>query len=446
MPKTLAEWLSYIEQLHPESIEMGLGRVNQLVKKMALSPNCTIITVAGTNGKGSTSAMLEHIYAQAGYQVGCYSSPHFLYYNERLRINKQSVSDADFCQAFQAVEAARTSINVDLTYFEFGTLAAVWLMGQASLDVAILEVGLGGRLDAVNAFDADCAIVTNIALDHQDFLGDTRDDIAKEKAGVYRANTPAICGDENPPTTLKVVAETVNADFKQIGEHFEIEHSSTGYRYMFKSDIDSQNTQLSFSTIGLSGEYQTNNAACALTAVYCLQSKLAVTEEAMQLGLASVSLPGRFEVIEKQVHKGLPKMLFDVAHNPHAAHALADTLQVFNQNNPTSNANTVAVFGMLANKDWVGVIQAVHTLIDYWFVGAADHPRSADPESLKQAILSVQADAKILTFEDVKAATTAVLKNDAGCELNPETDKMLVFGSFYTVSDVKAFLQVRTRV
>jgi dihydrofolate synthase / folylpolyglutamate synthase len=198
--KTAIEWLAYIEALHPKAIAMGLNRVKKVLEKLQLSPSFPIITVAGTNGKGSVCAMLSQIYVQAGYRVGTYTSPHIHRYNERVNINLQSISDQDLCAAFVAVEAARA--DVDLTYFEMGTLAAMWHFCSQKLDVAILEIGLGGRLDAVNAFEPTCSIVTTIDLDHMEFLGDTRELIGLEKAGVFRANKLAICGDENPPKSL----------------------------------------------------------------------------------------------------------------------------------------------------------------------------------------------------------------------------------------------------
>jgi len=266
-PKDLSAWLTYIEQLHPSAIEMGLGRIKKVADRLALKPTFKIITVAGTNGKGSTCTMLSQIYQHAGYRVACYTSPHILRYNERVQVNGQEASDAALCAAFSAVEEARQGSAdqggaISLTYFEIGTLAAVWHFVQAGVDVAILEIGLGGRLDAVNAFEPDCTVVTNVDLDHQDLLGDTRELIGFEKAGVYRSLIPAICGDVNPPSTLIAYAKEVNADLKCIQHDFGYELADSGWYY-----LSNQQRMYHLPIPALKGQYQLNNAACAVTAV-----------------------------------------------------------------------------------------------------------------------------------------------------------------------------------
>lgn len=432
MPKTLDDWLSYIEQLHPKSIEMGLDRVRLIRDHMGIFLNCTVITVAGTNGKGSTAAMLSACYVKAGYKVGCYASPHFLHYNERLTINRQPVSDAAFCEAFAAVEAARVEASVELTYFEFGTLAAAWLMSHASLDLAILEVGLGGRLDAVNIFDADCSIVTNIALDHQDFLGDTRESIAREKAGVYRTGKPAICGDSAPPDTLLSYADEVNASLKCIGDAFAIAPDHAGYAYTYKPDSGAL-ISLHLSKVGLSGAFQLNNAASALTAMFCLQNVLPISGDDMQSGIANVSLPGRFERVS--IHEA-PAIIYDVAHNPNAAEALAENLML----DKGSNKVTIAVFSMLHNKDWAGVVGAVESQVDVWYLGQIQHGRGADVQALADCVLAVNPKAVIQVYDTIADAFKQALLAGKGYNLNDKNGRIIVFGSFFTVSEVKHFL------
>jgi dihydrofolate synthase/folylpolyglutamate synthase len=276
MTKDLAAWLTYIECLHPESIEMGLDRVKRMINHLCLQPTFPIITVAGTNGKGSTCAMLAQIYKNAGYQVACYTSPHLLRYNERVRINGQEVSDETLCAAFAAVEIARAEANIRLTYFEVGTLAAMWHFMQTNIDVAILEIGMGGRLDAVNAFEPSCAIVTSVDLDHLDFLGDTREKIGFEKAGVYRQSIPAICGDVKPPTSLIDYASQIRADFRRIGLDFHYELLADGIWHYRSNNQKQDHVVYTLPIPALKGSYQLANAACALAAVESLQLSLQV--------------------------------------------------------------------------------------------------------------------------------------------------------------------------
>ncbi|HSR02910.1 MAG TPA: Mur ligase family protein, partial [Methylophilaceae bacterium] len=285
-PATLNQWLAYIEALHPKSIEMGLDRVIEVVNRLAFKSLPPIISIAGTNGKGSTCAMLEHIYSKAGYCVGAYVSPHLLHYNERVRVNLQNISDDDLCLAFSAVEAARG--EVILTYFEMGTLAAIWHFSQVKLDVILLEVGMGGRLDAVNAFEPSCSIVTSIDLDHIDYLGDTREKIAAEKAGIYRKGRTAICGDDNPPDSLVNYAREIGANLLLIHRDFEVRKTEDGWLYQVGQD------QLELPTLALQGDFQLNNAACAISAIRSLTELLPVTLDAIKNALANVTLLGRF--------------------------------------------------------------------------------------------------------------------------------------------------------
>lgn len=414
-PQNLAGWLAYIEALHPKSIAMGLDRVNAVSQRLKLNPQFPVITVGGTNGKGSACAMLERIYHEAGYRVACYTSPHLLRYNERVRIDCQEASDVALCSAFAAVEAARQSGKpIALTYFEFGTLAAVLHFMQAGVDVAVLEVGLGGRLDAVNVFDPDCAIVTSIALDHQDFLGNSRESIAYEKAGIFRSGIPAICGDCNPPASLLEHALGTGADFKLIQRDFGAAPHDEGWTYQHGD------TRIDLPLPALTGGFQLYNAACVVTAVEVLQDKLPVTTEQMAAGLHQVKLPGRFQQWRVQ-----PRVILDVAHNPHAALALAENLRQL-----PCTGRTLAVFAMLADKDIAGVIHALYPQIDSWYAADIEHARGATAQQLARLIHQVAPNCNIDKYTDASSAYAQAC-NDAG-----ENDRIVVFGSFFTVADV----------
>ena len=413
-PSTAQEWLAYIEALHPKSIAMGLDRVKTVADKLQLKPKFPIITVAGTNGKGSVCAMLSQIYVQSGFSVGCYTSPHLVRYNERVCINNQTISDDDLCNAFAAVEAARG--DVALTYFEMGTLAAMWHFCRANLDVLVLEVGLGGRLDAVNIFDPTCAIVTTIDLDHMEYLGDTREKIGFEKAGVFRANKLAICGDENPPVSLLDYAKKIGANLQLIKRDFQVKKTTQGWQY----SVGDLNFQLP--KLGLTGDFQLNNAACAVHTVQHLNDILPITQSNIHAALRVVKLTGRFQKIHSQ-----PEILVDVAHNPHAAKSLAHNLQT----TPCSG-RTLAVFAMLADKDVEGVIRELTGEIDTWYLADNHSPRGAKARDLQKVLLKHAKKSPIQLFVDVGAAIDAAYKNAA------KNDRIIVFGSFYTVADAIA--------
>lgn len=421
-PADLASWLAYLEKLHPKSIAMGLERVNQVKQDLQLSPNFTIITVAGTNGKGSTCAMLERILLAAEYRVGCYTSPHLLSYNERVRVDCAEASDKELCRAFAAVEAARG--DTPLTYFEFGTLAAMWHFCQQNIQVAVLEVGLGGRLDAVNAFDADCAIITSIDLDHMEYLGNTREAIGFEKAGVYRANTPAICGDSNPPLTVPQHAANISADYRQIGQTFGFQQRDADW------DFWAENTRIERLPLPvLTGGFQLHNVACAIAALRSLHRRLPVTESAMKLGLQAVVLAGRFQTVQNS-----PKIILDVAHNPQAARGLAENLQ-----QTACSGRTLAVFAMLSDKDIAGVIAALGEEIDAWYVAGIDAPRGASQVELK-ALLRTN-----FPQAEAYANATASQALEQACRSAAENDRIVAFGSFYTVADVLRALAANSR-
>lgn len=417
LPATLPDWLTLLERLHPKSIELGLERVSMVRQRMALAPGFPIITVAGTNGKGSTCAILERILTEAGYRVGCYTSPHILRYNERVRVQCNEVEDAQLCRAFSAVDGARA--DTPLTYFEFGTLAALWHFVEAQVDVAVLEIGLGGRLDAVNAFDPDCAIITSIDLDHVDYLGNSRESIGFEKAGVYRQGVPAVCGDPLPPNTVPDGAKAAGAKYLQIGRDFGFE--PLGAYWNFWSGTD---RLVELPLPALSGSFQLGNAACALEALMTLQQKLPVSEQQIRAGLRHVDLAGRFQMLAEK-----PQIILDVAHNPHAARGLAENLR-----RTAKPGKTYAVFAMLADKDIAGVVQSVAAEIDRWFLSGIDQPRGAGAQQIGEIVRSSAPGVQVDVMESVSLALAQA------CRTAGENDRIVVFGSFYTVADaLRAF-------
>jgi len=421
--RTAIEWLAYIEALHPKAIAMGLDRVKTVADKLQLNPKFPIISVAGTNGKGSVCAMLSQIYVQSGYRVGCYTSPHLNRYNERVSVNLQHISDADLCDAFAAVEVARG--EVQLTYFEMGTLAAMWHFCRQNLDICILEVGLGGRLDAVNIFEPTCAIVTAIDLDHMEYLGETREKIGFEKAGIFRANKLAICGDENPPQSLLDYAAKMGANLQLINRDFSVKKTAMGWQY------SAGDTQFQLPNLGLTGDFQLNNAACAICVVQHLNEILPATglnhssaglQANIHAALREVKLLGRFQ----QIHAN-PCIVVDVAHNPQAAKSLAHNLQ-----SSACAGKTLAVLGMLADKDMQGVIDAVAGEIDAWYLADIHSPRGAKASELQKLLLKRARNSPAQTFANVNAAIDSACKNAA------KNDRIIVFGSFYTVADAIA--------
>jgi dihydrofolate synthase / folylpolyglutamate synthase len=417
----LASWLAYIERQHPQTIALGLERVERVRDAMGLAPAVPVITVAGTNGKGSTCAMLEAILTAAGYRVGLYTSPHLLRYNERVRIAQREADDAALVSAFARVEAARTekAENTRLTYFEFGTLAAVDLFLRSAVDVLVLEVGMGGRLDAVNAFDADCAIVTSIGLDHMDYLGATREAIGYEKAGIFRAGKPAVLTDPAPPASVLAHAHAIGARLLRIGQEFGCEAEPDQWLFWGPAG---RKSGLAFPT--LRGRIQLLNASAALAALDALQRRLPVSPRHLRRGLAEAGLPGRFQVLP-----GRPAVVLDVGHNPHAAAVMADNLSDMG-----SYSRTWAVFGMLRDKDIAGVVSLLTRCVDQWFVCTLPPPRGARAAELAQALRQAGVDA-VREFEN-PAAAYAAARGEAA-----ESDRIIVFGSFHTVAEIIAALK-----
>ena len=415
-PADLAGWLAYLEGLHPKSIAMGLDRVRAVHARLGLELACPVVTVGGTNGKGSTCAMSDAILRAAGYSVGVYTSPHLLRYNERVVLDGRAASDAELVEAFDAIEDARTASSppIALTYFEFGTLAALWLFARAKPDAAILEVGLGGRLDAVNIVDADVAVLASIDLDHQDYLGDTREAIGREKAGIFRAGRPAICGDPDPPRTVIEHASDIGAPLLRIGIDYGATPEGTQWRYHGPGG-----PRFGLPYPALRGAYQLGNAATVLAALGTLKDRLPVSSGAIRDGLVNVTLAGRFMVLP-----GRPVIVLDVAHNPHAARALSDALAGM-----SFHPSTLAVFGMYADKDIDGVIAAMKPRIDRWHVASLPGPRGAAAAQLqaKLAAAGVAAD-DIRAHDDVSEAYRAAAEHAR------ETDRIVVFGSFLTVA------------
>ncbi len=411
-PDTLAAWLAYLETLHPKSIAMGLERVAAVHAKLDAALVCPVATVTGTNGKGSTCAMLESVMRCAGHRTGLYTSPHLMRYNERVKIAGVALADDAIVGAFNAVEDARG--DVPLTYFEYGTLAALWTFARARLDVAILEVGLGGRLDAVNIVDADVAVVTSIDLDHMDYLGPTREDIAYEKAGIFRAGRPVICAEPDPPPPMIAHAQAIGAPIVQIGRDYGFVAEDRQWQYWGPAG---RRFGLPFPS--LRGSYQLANAATVLAALDLLRDRLHVGAGAIRDGLIAVDLPGRFQVLP-----GRPAIVLDVAHNPHAARVLAATLGSMGY-----FPETVAVFGMLADKDVGGVIAAAMARIDRWFVATLPGPRGASAARIHAELAGAGAAPQSIRMFDDVATAFAAARAEVG-----EADRIIVFGSFLTVA------------
>jgi dihydrofolate synthase/folylpolyglutamate synthase len=411
-PTSLAAWLAYLETLHPKAISLGLERVRAVHDRLALAPACPVVTVTGTNGKGSTSAFLERMLSTGGYRVGLYTSPHLLRYNERVRIGGAEATDAELTAAFAAVEVVRQ--DTPLTYFEFGTLAALWLFARVQTDALVLEVGLGGRLDAVNIVDADVAVVTTIAIDHTDYLGITREDIGREKAGIFRAGRVAVCADPDPPAALVDHAREIGAVLHRIGVDFGFVAEQRQWRYFGPGGV-----RHGLPYPALRGTYQLANAAAALTALDALRTRLPVDMGAVRDALVSIELPGRFQVLP-----GRPVTVLDVAHNVQAARALADTVAAMG-----FHPQTLAVFGIMADKDIDAVIAALKPRVDRWLVATLPPPRGATAMLLRRRLeqAGVAPDA-IHTFDDAGAAYRAAR------EIAAEADRIIVFGSFLTVA------------
>jgi dihydrofolate synthase/folylpolyglutamate synthase len=417
MPKSLAEWLDYIERQHLRNIELGLDRVRDVATRMGLQrPARRVITVGGTNGKGSTVAFIEAIARAQGWRVGAYTSPHLLAYNERVHIDGHDVGDAPLVDAFAAVEAARGDIA--LTYFEYGTLAALWLFERSGLDLAVLEVGLGGRLDAVNLIDADVAVVTTVDLDHMDWLGADREAIGREKAGIARASRPLVIGDDDPPSSVLGHAYAIGASAIRAGCDFFFEPLGDARWQWREVGFD-----LELPLPRLAAPAQLRNAACAIAALRALDAD--IDDAAFAHGIAQAQLPGRLQ----RVMHGEVAIIIDVAHNPQAARELAAWCgQV------PASGRTLGVFAALGDKDAAGIVDAMAAAVDVWYLGGLDGPRGlsvADFAARLQATAAAHGE-KFATVEG--ALDAALAQARAG-------DRVLVFGSFHTAGAALRALQ-----
>lgn len=420
---TLQGWLAHCERLHPHQIDMGLDRVREVARRMALRFECPVITVAGTNGKGSTCAMLEAIALQAGYRTGVYTSPHLVHFEERCRIHGDIVSANELIAHFEAVERARTQNgnDVSLTYFEFTTLAILRLMSHSLLDVAILEVGLGGRLDATNIIDADCAVITSIDVDHVEYLGPNRETIGREKAGIMRTGRPVVVSDPMPPQSVLDHAREMGADLWRVGQDFNFSGDKQQWAWAGRG-----RRYAGLAYPALRGANQLVNASGALAALESLRDRIPVTAQAVRNGLSMVELPGRFQIVP-----GQPTLVLDVAHNPHSVAALTANLDGMGYF-PTTHA----VFGAMADKDLAPMLAKVAPLIDRWYFTDLPTERAETAAGLQQKWNALQIVAggrrtvPTATFDSPQAAL------DAAVAAADPTDRIVVFGSFYTVGGV----------
>lgn len=411
----LQDWLNHCERLHPKTIEMGLERVAQVAQAMGLRFDCPVVTVAGTNGKGSTCAMLESVYRHAGYKTGLYTSPHLVYFQERCCINGQPVAEADLLAHFAKVEAFRGEIT--LSYFEFTSLALFSCLASAHLDVVILEVGLGGRLDAVNVIDTDCAVITSVDLDHMELLGPDRESIGAEKAGIMRAEKPVVISDPSPPDSLLKHAAGLQAEVWQVMK--DVQFSGDNQQWTWRGR---GRTYSGLAYPALRGANQLVNAAGVIAVMEAMRSQLPVTAQAIRAGLSTVTWPGRFQLLP-----GQPAIVLDVAHNPHAAAALAHNLDAMG-----FFPRTHAVVGAMADKDVAGLLRRLMPLVECWYFCDLPTPRAASAQDLKEV------------WQTLKPPTTASASlhkgpseavHEALLAADP-ADRILVFGSFFTVGGV----------
>jgi dihydrofolate synthase/folylpolyglutamate synthase len=458
---TLEDWLTWQESLHPTEIELGLARVAEVLARLELThPGFTLITVAGTNGKGSSVAMLEAILLAAGYRVGSYTSPHLLQYNERIKLNGEAVDDVTLCAAFERIDQARlgeaggigfqsglqTGLQaglqtqsqapsqhsapqetapqeISLSYFEFGTLAAIDILHRAGVDIAILEVGLGGRLDAVNILDADVALITALDVDHPDWLGADRETIAREKAGILRAGRPAVCADPSPPASLLQHAAELGTALSLIERDFSITQQGQQWEWQGADQV-----WRSLPLPALPGAFQLHNAAGVLAALAAVAGKYPVDQAAICQGLRSVRLPGRFQVLP-----GTPVRILDVAHNAQSAQALAENLRRLPR-----RGRIHMVFSMLADKDIAAVTTHLKPLVDCWYLAPLEVPRAAPLSQLQTALQGEVVKIFDSVFLAYNAAYNAAYKAADGVvdESSENEDLIVVCGSFHTVAAV----------
>lgn len=428
--RTLADWLAYQERLHPSTIELGLERLSRVLARLDWKqPSCPVITVGGTNGKGSCVAVLDSILTCAGYRVGTFTSPHLIRYNERIRVAGQEATDASLVEAFERIEAARGDIS--LTFFEFNALAALLIFEAAGLDVIVLEVGLGGRLDAVNVVDADVGVVTSVALDHCEWLGNDVDSIGREKAGIFRANRAAIFGSREMPASVEFVAQQVGAKLQRLGQNFDYTFNdrAAASTWIWRSGgIEYADLPLP----ALLGVMQLENASAAIAAVRALRDCLPVARDALACGLRAVKLAARFQILKRRValdvDRGPVEWIVDVAHNPAAAATLSQSLAA-----RSCAGRTLAVCGMFSDKDVAGVIEAMRSEVDAWIVTGIDGARALAPSLLAKTLAASNCEVACVA-PDVR---TACGQAEALAERN---DRIVAFGSFHTAGPVLEWL------
>lgn len=420
---SLEGWLAHCESLHPHNIDMGLERVSEVARRMALHFDCPVITVAGTNGKGSTCAMIEAIALEAGYRTGVYSSPHLVHFQERCRIHGDIVAAEALLEHFAAVESARTlnGNDISLTYFEFTTLAILRLMSHSLLDVAILEVGLGGRLDATNIVDADCAVITSIDIDHVEFLGPDRESIGREKAGIMRTGRPVVVSDPVPPQSVIDHAREIGADLWRFGQDFNFSGDKQQWGWAGRG-----RRYAGMAYPALRGANQLVNASGALAALVALRDRLPVTAQAVRNGLSLVELPGRFQIIP-----GQPTLVLDVAHNPHSVAALTANLDAMGYF-PTTHA----VLGAMADKDLGAMLAKIGPVVDRWYFTDLPTPRAESAAGLQQKwnALQIVAGGRREVATSTHANPADALQ--AAISAADPADRIIVFGSFHTVGGV----------
>ena len=417
LPTTLADWLARCERLHPKEIDLTLERARSVADRLGLVFDAPVVSVAGTNGKGSTCAMLEAIALQAGYRVGLYSKPHLVHFEERCRINGEQVNAAELLPHFEAVEQARGDVN--LTYFEFTTLVIARRLSKAPLDLVILEVGLGGRLDAVNVVDADCAVITSIDIDHTEYLGSTREAIGFEKAGIMRAGKPVIVSDPVPPQSIVDHAQAIGADLWRFGRDFNYAGDKLQWNWAGRTK---RFNALAYPA--LRGANQLLNAAGALAAFEALRGRLPITAQAARNGLALVELPGRFQIVA-----GQPTLVLDVAHNPHAVATLVQNLDQM-----AFFPRTHVVLGVMRDKDIEAMLKRLAPVVDHWHFTDLPTPRGARAQELAQRHAALQlkgpGPVTVACHGDPRQALDAAL-----ARADP-ADRIVVLGSFQTVGGV----------
>ncbi len=416
----LSDWLAWQERLHPSAIDLGLDRVRRTLDRLGWkAPNCPVITVGGTNGKGSTVQLLTRILSAAGYRVGTFTSPHLVRYNERIAIAEAPVADASLLAAFERIDAARGADT--LTFFEFNTLAALLIFETAALDAVVLEVGMGGRLDAVNVVDSDVAIISSVALDHCDWLGADVETIGMEKAGILRSARPAIFGSRQMPRSIETHAVSIGADLQRLGRDFDWTRTPSGWDWQHRS-VRTEGLPLP----ALVGEGQLDNASAVLACLTCLSDRLFVPRSAIENGLRTVELAGRFQRIPCET-----EWVLDVAHNPAAANTLARSLATLPARNPC-----IAVCGVLGDKDLTNIYRELEHSFDGWVVTGLEGPRALAPDELGRRLTAEGAHV-LAACADVESGCARAL------EIAGRDGRVVVFGSFLTVGPALEWLRER---